>query len=421
MNKNLKIAVAGTGYVGLSIATLLSQHHEVWAVDIIPEKVDLINRRKSPIQDEYIEKYLAEKPLNLTATLDAEKAYTGADFVVIAAPTNYDSKTQHFDTSAVEAVIKLVMQYNPDAIMVIKSTIPVGYTASVREKFGTDNILFSPEFLREEVLPIIRDFMAERGLQLSEEKTVITHIDDGFDFLGKNIRKYNGKLLIKPSKQSVGSLLKKVREIVKSNKSAKQDSLIRQLNPVIRGWVNNQRFVVSAETFSKIDYQIYNCLWQWAKRRHKNKGRRWIAAKYWHRIGTRNWTFAAEERTKKNGEQSYFALEYATDTKIIRFKKIVSNANPFDERWNGYYEERDGEKMLNSTNGREKLLKAWRNQHRCCPVCNEPITSETSFKVHKVFRSGKSPWLEMVHPECHAVLHKNDSCFVEPGSLTGAL
>lgn len=279
----------------------------------------------------------------------------------------------------------------------------------------------SPEFLREEVLPIIREFMAERGLQLSEEKTVITHINDGFDFLGKNIRKYNGKLLIKPSKQSVGSLLKKVREIVKSNKSAKQDSLIRQLNPVIRGWVNNQRFVVSAETFSKIDYQIYNCLWQWAKRRHKNKGRRWIAAKYWHRIGTRNWAFAAEERTKKNGEQSYFALEYATDTKIIRFKKIVSNANPFDERWSGYYEERDGEKMLNSTNGREKLLKVWRNQHRCCPVCNEPITSETSFKVHKVFRSGKSPWLEMVHPECHAVLHKNDSCFVEPGSLTGAL
>ena len=134
----------------------------------------------------------------------------------------------------------------------------------------------SPEFLREEVLPIIREFMAERGLQLSEEKTVITHIEDGFDFLGKNIRKYNGKLLIKPSKQSVSSLLKKVREIVKSNKSAKQDSLIRQLNPVIRGWVNNQRFVVSAEAFSKIDYQIYNCLWQWAKRRHKKKSRRWI-------------------------------------------------------------------------------------------------------------------------------------------------
>lgn len=145
----MKIAVAGTGYVGLSIATLLSQHHEVMAVDIIPEKVDLINHRKSLIQDEYIEKYLAEKNLNLTATLDAEAAYKDADFVVIAAPTNYDSKKNFFDTSAVEAVIKLVLQYNPNAIMVIKSTIPVGYTASVREKFNTKSIIFSPEFLRE--------------------------------------------------------------------------------------------------------------------------------------------------------------------------------------------------------------------------------------------------------------------------------
>ena len=145
----MKIAVAGTGYVGLSIATLLSQHHEVMAVDIIPEKVDLINHKKSPIQDEYIEKYLAENDLNLTATLDAEAAYKDADFVVIAAPTNYDSKKNFFDTSAVEAVIKLVIQYNPDAIMVIKSTIPVGFTASVREKYHCDNIIFSPEFLRE--------------------------------------------------------------------------------------------------------------------------------------------------------------------------------------------------------------------------------------------------------------------------------
>ena len=147
--KNYKIAVAGTGYVGLSIATLLSQHHQVTAVDIVPEKVELINNRKSPIQDDYIEKYLAEKELSLTATLDAKAAYSDADFVVIAAPTNYDSHTQHFDTSAVEAVIKLVLEYNPNAIMVIKSTIPVGYTASVREKFGSKNIIFSPEFLRE--------------------------------------------------------------------------------------------------------------------------------------------------------------------------------------------------------------------------------------------------------------------------------
>lgn len=145
----MKIAVAGTGYVGLSIATLLSQHHEVMAVDIIPEKVELINRKKSPIQDDYIEQYLAERELNLTATLDAEAAYKDADFVVIAAPTNYDSKKNFFDTSAVEAVIQLVIQCNPDAIMIIKSTIPVGFTASVREKYHCDNIIFSPEFLRE--------------------------------------------------------------------------------------------------------------------------------------------------------------------------------------------------------------------------------------------------------------------------------
>lgn len=149
MDKKYTIAVAGTGYVGLSIATLLSQHHKVYAVDIVPAKVDMVNSHKSPIQDEYIEKYLAEKDLDLTATLDAEMAYSAADFVVIAAPTNYDSATQHFDTSAVENVIDLVMKYNPNAIMVIKSTIPVGYTKSVQEKTGSRNILFSPEFLRE--------------------------------------------------------------------------------------------------------------------------------------------------------------------------------------------------------------------------------------------------------------------------------
>lgn len=146
---DLKIAVAGTGYVGLSIATLLSQNHEVVAVDVVPEKVELINKRLSPIQDEYIEKYLKEKDLNLTATLDAKSAYSNADFVVIATPTNYDSKKNFFDTSAVETVIKLVLECNPSAIMVIKSTIPVGYTKTIRKKFNTDNIIFSPEFLRE--------------------------------------------------------------------------------------------------------------------------------------------------------------------------------------------------------------------------------------------------------------------------------
>ncbi len=149
MNKVYKIAVAGTGYVGLSIAVLLSQHHMVYAVDIVPEKVEMINNKKSPIKDEYIEKYITEKELDLKATLDAKEAYSDADFVVIAAPTNYDSKKNFFDTSAVENVINLVMEYNPDAVMIIKSTIPVGYTASIRKKTGSKNIIFSPEFLRE--------------------------------------------------------------------------------------------------------------------------------------------------------------------------------------------------------------------------------------------------------------------------------
>ena len=149
MDRKYTIAVAGMGYVGLSIAVLLSQHHKVFAVDVVPEKIELVNNRKSPIQDDYLEKYLAEKVLDLTATLDAKEACSYADFVVIAAPTNYDSTTQHFDTSAVETVIKSVMEYNPNAVMVIKSTIPVGYTKSIREKMGSKNIIFSPEFLRE--------------------------------------------------------------------------------------------------------------------------------------------------------------------------------------------------------------------------------------------------------------------------------
>lgn len=172
--REYKIAVARTGYVGLSLSVLLAQHHQVVAVDIVQAKVEMINERKSPIQDEYIERYLAEKELNLTATLDAKAAYSAADFVVIAAPTNYDNSTQHFDTSAVEAVIKLVMEYNPNAIMIIKSTIPVGYTASVREKFNSKNIIFSPEFLRESKA-LYDNLYPSRiivGIDLADEKLV---------------------------------------------------------------------------------------------------------------------------------------------------------------------------------------------------------------------------------------------------------
>ena len=272
----------------------------------------------------------------------------------------------------------------------------------------------SPEFLRDKVLPIVKEFLTERGIQLSEEKTVITHIEDGFDFLGKNIRKYNGKLLIKPSKTSVKSFLEKVRSIIKGNKSTKQETLIRKLNPVIRGWVNNQRYVVSSKVFSRVDYEIYKCLWQWAKRRHKKKSHKWIAQKYWHHIGSRQWTFSVPyENQSTEGEPLYCKLEYATDTKIIRFKKIVAEANPFDECWTDYFEEREGEKLLNSTKGREKLLTIWRRQHRRCPVCGDLITSETGFKVHTP--AGKNSLKIMVHKECHEEIHSLITTF-EPGS-----
>ena len=272
----------------------------------------------------------------------------------------------------------------------------------------------SPEFLREKVLPIVREFLTERGLQLSEEKTVITHIGEGFDFLGKNIRKYNGKLLIKPCKSAVKSFLGKVRDIIKSSKSIKQEILIRRLNPVIRGWVNNQRYVVSSKVFSTVDYEIYKCLWQWAKRRHKKKSRKWIARKYWHDIDSRQWTFSVPyENQGTEGKPLYCKLEYATDTKIIRFKKIVAEANPFDEYWTDYFEEREGEKLLNSTKGREKLLTIWRRQGRRCPVCGDLITSETDFKVHTP--AGKNSRKIMVHKECHEEIHSPITTF-EPGS-----
>lgn len=272
----------------------------------------------------------------------------------------------------------------------------------------------SPEFLRDKVLPIVKEFLTERGLQISEEKTVITHIEDGFDFLGKNIRKYNGKLLIKPSKTSVKSFLEKVRSIIKGNKSTKQETLIRKLNPVIRGWVNNQRYVVSSKVFSRVDYEIHKCLWQWAKRRHKKKSHKWIAQKYWHHIGSRQWTFSVPyENQSTEGEPLYCKLEYATDTKIIRFKKIVAEANPFDEYWTDYFEEREGEKLLNSTKGREKLLTIWRRQHRRCPVCGDLITSETGFKVYAP--AGKNSQKIMVHKECHKEIHSLITTF-ESGS-----
>ena len=266
----------------------------------------------------------------------------------------------------------------------------------------------SPENLRNKVLPVIREFMQERGLQLSEEKTVITHIDDGFDFLGKNIRKYNRKLLIMPSKASKLSILRKVRKIIKDNKTDKQEMLIRKLNPVIQGWVNNHRYVVSTKFFNRLDHEIFLSLWRWAKRRHKHKNRKWIVNKYWHTINGRRWTFAVELTGRNDDKKQYLSLVTATDTKIIRFKKIVGKANPYDEKWDRYFEERDGERMLNSTKGRDRLISIWRKQNRSCPVCRERITSETGFKTHSIITNGTKRVAAMVHPWCHKTIHSQE-------------
>ncbi len=198
-----------------------------------------------------------------------------------------------------------------------------------------------------------------------------------------------------------------MRTIVRENKTATQDLLICKLNPVIRGWVNYHRYVVSADIFGLVDHRIFECLWRWACRRHKRKGKRWIANKYWHHIDNRTWTFATEPAFRgKDFDEKYLKLEYAANTKIIRFRKIAAEANPFDEKWTGYYEERDGERMLNSTKGREKLVKIWNNQKRCCPVCGERITSETGFKTHFITEDNRKWPAIMVHPWCHRNLHE---------------
>jgi RNA-directed DNA polymerase len=264
----------------------------------------------------------------------------------------------------------------------------------------------NPNLLNNEVLPLIREFMSERGLTLSEEKTVITNIADGFDFLGSNIRKYNGKLLIRPSKQSIRSFLAKVRGIIRQHKAAEQKELIARLNPVIRGWVNFHRFNVSSETFNYADTQIFRALWRWAVRRHKHKSKHWIAAKYFRRIGNRSWTFSNVWR-REDGSTGYLALVYASDTKIVRFPKIRDAANPYDEQWNRYFEERETEKMRVSVKGNRTLRNLFAVQDGKCALCGEPLTLETGGVCHKYANNGHT-FNRLVHPNCHSNIHSFD-------------
>jgi RNA-directed DNA polymerase len=265
------------------------------------------------------------------------------------------------------------------------------------------------ELLADEVKPLVEAFLKERGLHLSAEKTVITHIADGFDFLGQNIRKYHGKLLIKPSAKSIKTVVRKVRTVIKGNKSTAAGSLICQLNPIIRGWAMYHRHAVSAKVFQSVDNAIFQALWRWAKRRHPTKGVRWIKARYFHTIDDRNWVFSGKARGPQGKHQAVHLFK-AHSLPIKRHTKINSEANPYDPQWELYLEKRLGLKMAASFRGRKTLLHLWRRQDGRCPYCGEAITPLTGWHSHhKVWRShGGSDAAAnrvLLHPTCHRQVH----------------
>ena len=280
----------------------------------------------------------------------------------------------------------------------------------------------SQEQLENEVLPVVREFMAIRGLTLSPEKTHITHISNGFNFLGQNIRRYNGKLLIKPSTKNIQTFLRKVRTTIKGNWMLRQINLIGLLNPIITGWTNFHCHVVSSKAFSRVDFEIWRSLWRWVTRRHKNKSKGWIKRRYFHVVGNRNWTFAAlSDRKHPDGRPALLTLRYASDTKIIRHRQIQTDANPYDPRWEMYFEGRMSLKMQNSLKGRNKLINMWLRQGKRCPHCRQLITPDSGWHIHHIVRrvdggkDGQSNLL-MLHPECHTQLHATYIPIVKPAS-----
>jgi RNA-directed DNA polymerase len=273
-------------------------------------------------------------------------------------------------------------------------------------RYADDFIItgYSKEWLEQEVKPVVVEFLAERGLVLSPEKTKITHIGDGFDFLGWNIRKYNGKLLMKPSKANVKAHLDSIRKIIRVNKTAKQANLIRLLNPVLRGWANYHSHVVAKETFARVDNTVWSMLWRWAVRRHPNKGARWVKDNYFKPRGSRKWVFAATDKNE-DGIQREVILLNESDTPIHRHIKIKAHANPHDPQWKQYFESRWGKKMLNSARGRGKLYRVWRRQDGRCPICQESITKNTPWDVRCIVKrteggSDAASNLQMHHLSC---------------------
>jgi RNA-directed DNA polymerase len=281
-------------------------------------------------------------------------------------------------------------------------------------RFADDFIVSADEhsLLTTKVSPIVENFVGKRGLSLSKEKTHITHIQLGFDFLGFNVRKYKGKLLIKPSKKNVKAVLTKIRGIIKGNKQTTSSELIRKLNPIIRGWSYNFRHVVSKKTFKSVDNAIFKTIWRWCCRRHPNKGKRWIKEKYFKTIGNRNWVFYGIILVR--GKEQEITLFSASRVPIKRHIKVRSAANPYDPEWEKYYEKRQGYKMANSPKG-TKLLRNHRiRQDGKCPKCHQFITVQTGWNIHRIIPGSEggtyqSTNLLLLHPICHQQLHYQDN------------
>lgn len=262
----------------------------------------------------------------------------------------------------------------------------------------------SKEELEQRVLPLIREFLQVRGLTLSEEKTKITHIEEGFDFLGFNVRKYKGKFLIKPSKESQKKFQRKINGIITSHHSIPQESLIRLLNPVITGWANYYQHVVSGKVFQKMDFHIYQKLLQWSLRRHPAKGKCWVVDKYFHRHKDRLWVFAAP--FEKGGRSELHPIKWLTDTMITRYAKLKCDANPYDPDWQEYFEKRETRLMLQSAKGRNTIVRIWKRQQRKCPYCNEPITRNTPWRVSEKMVHGHTERI-LVHSYCGRISVKS--------------
>jgi len=292
-------------------------------------------------------------------------------------------------------------------------------------RYADDFIITSrtKERLEEEVQPLVEQFLQERGLELSPEKTQITPIEDGFDFLGQHVRKYHGKLLIQPSKQNVKTFLANIRKVIKGNKQTTAYGLIALLNPKIRGWANYHRHVASKQTFVHVDNALFHCLWQWAVRRHPQKNRRWIAAKYFGTTGGRHWRLFGEA-TDDEGRPVKNWLSHAAATPIQRHVKIKGNANPYDPEWEVYLEERLGVKMANNLRGKRTLQSLWREQNGLCPVCHQKITLLTGWHNHHlVWRVlGGAETVEnrvLLHPECHRQAHAQGYSVSKPRPSRG--